>query len=173
MNQLYRLDLGLCIQFNRISTYRSLEWLFRAVSRLGNGVFWYGLMLLLPALYGERGWQAALHMVAAGLPALAIYKYLKKKTSRQRPCKVHPRVQQKTASLDQFSFPSGHTLHAVNFTLVCSSYLPELAGVLSWFTALVALSRPVLGLHYPSDVLAGAAIGTSVALLALELPLFG
>jgi undecaprenyl-diphosphatase len=37
---------------------------------------------------------------------------------------------------------------------------------------MVALSRPVLGLHYPSDVLAGAAIGTLVAALALQLPLF-
>ena len=173
MNRLYRLDLGLCIQFNRISAYRSASLFFMAISRLGNGVFWYSLMLLLPALYGEPGWQASLHMALAGLPALAIYKYLKKKTSRQRPCQVHPRVQQKTASLDQFSFPSGHTLHAVNFTLVCSTYLPELAGVLAWFTALVAVSRPVLGLHYPSDVLAGAAIGTAVALLSLQLPLFG
>jgi undecaprenyl-diphosphatase len=173
MNRLYRLDLGLCIQFNRIGAYRGAGLFFTAVSRLGNGVFWYSLMLVLPALYGQPGWQASLHMVLAGLPALAIYKYLKKKTSRQRPCKVHPRVQQKTASLDQFSFPSGHTLHAVNFTLVCSTYLPELAGALAWFTALVAVSRPVLGLHYPSDVLAGAAIGTAVALLSLQLPLFG
>jgi len=173
MNRLHQLDLDLCIQFNRISTCRTLELFFRAVSRMGNGVFWYSLMLILPALYGETGWQASLHMAVAGVPALLIYKYLKKKTSRQRPCKVHPRVRQKTATLDQFSFPSGHTLHAVNFTLVGSAYLPELAGVLAWFTALVALSRPVLGLHYPSDVLAGAAIGTLVAVLALQLPLFG
>jgi undecaprenyl-diphosphatase len=81
-------------------------------------------------------------------------------------------VRQKAAVLDRFSFPSGHTLHAVNFTLVCSAYLPELAAPLAWFTAMVALSRPVLGLHYPSDVLAGAAIGTLVALASLQLPLF-
>lgn len=173
MNRLHQLDLDLCIQFNRISTWRALELLFRAVSRMGDGIFWYSLMLVLPALYGEAGWQASVHMAVAGIPALLVYKYLKKKTSRQRPCKVHPRVRQKTATLDQFSFPSGHTLHAVNFTLVCSAYVPELAGLLEGFTALVALSRPVLGLHYPSDVLAGAAIGTLTAWLCLQLPLFG
>jgi undecaprenyl-diphosphatase len=83
---------------------------------------------------------------------------------------MHPRILQKTAALDQYSFPSGHTLHAVNFTLICSAYLPELALPLAWFTAMVAVSRPVLGLHYPSDVLAGAAIGTLVAAVALQVP---
>lgn len=172
MNKLHQWDLNLCIQFNRISGYRAVELCLRAVSRLGNGVFWYGLMLSLPLAYGSTGWQASGHMLVAAAPALLIYKLLKKTTSRQRPCKVHPRVRQRAATLDRFSFPSGHTLHAVNFTLVCSAYFPELAAALAWFTALVALSRPVLGLHYPSDVLAGAAIGTLVAIASLQVPLF-
>ena len=172
MNRLHQWDLDLCIQCNRVSAYRRVELWFRAVSRLGDGVFWYGLMLVLPVLYGANGWAASAHMLIAAVPALLIYKILKKQTSRQRPCKVHPRVLQKTAALDQFSFPSGHTLHAVNFTLVCSHYLPELAATLAGFTAMVALSRPILGLHYPSDVLAGAAIGTLVAETAIQLPLF-
>lgn len=172
MNRLHQWDLDLCIRFNRISVHRPVELLFRAVSRLGNGAFWYGLMLVLPLFGGAAGWQASAHMLVSAAPALLIYKILKKSTSRQRPCKVHPRVRQKAAALDRFSFPSGHTLHAVNFTLVCSAYLPELAAPLAWFTAMVALSRPVLGLHYPSDVLAGAAIGTLVAVASLQLPLF-
>ncbi len=172
MNRLHQWDLDLCIQCNRVSAYRALELWFRAVSRLGNGVFWYGLMLVLPLIYGKIGWQTSAHMLLAAVPALLIYKVLKKQTSRQRPCKVHPRVLQKTAALDQFSFPSGHTLHAVNFTLVCCDFLPELAGPLGGFTAMVALSRPVLGLHYPSDVLAGAAIGTLVASVTVQVPLF-
>jgi len=57
-------------------------------------------------------------------------------------------------------------------TLVCGNYLPELTAPLARFSALVALSRPVLGLHYPSDVVAGAAIGTLVGVVALQLPSF-
>jgi len=171
MNRLHEWDLNLCIHFNRISAYRWLELLFRAISRLGNGVFWYSLILVLPLIYGTSGWQASAHMLLAAIPALLIYKILKKTTSRQRPCKVHPRVRQKTAALDQFSFPSGHTLHAVNFSLIAGSWFPELMAPLAWFSALVALSRPVLGLHYPSDVLAGAAIGTGIAVLTLNFPL--
>ncbi|MGD8842698.1 MAG: phosphatase PAP2 family protein [Gammaproteobacteria bacterium] len=172
MNRLQQWDVDLCIRFNRVSAYRSVEWFFRVVSRLGNGVFWYSLILVLPAVYGTTGWHASLHMLLSTVPALLIYKALKKTTSRQRPCKVHPRIKQKTAALDQFSFPSGHTLHAVNFTLVCGHYLPELLAPLSLFSALVALSRPVLGLHYPSDVAAGALLGTLVAAATVQVPLF-
>ena len=172
MNRLQQWDTDLCIQFNRISSYRSVELIFRTVSRLGNGVFWYGLMLGLPLLFGETGWRASIHMLLAAAPALLIYKVLKKTTSRQCPCKVHPRVQQKTASLDQYSFPSGHTLHAVNFTLIAGAYVPELIGILAWFAGLVALSRPILGLHYPSDVLAGATIGTLVAVTSWQIAPF-
>ena len=65
--------------------------------------------------------------------------------------------------LDEFSFPSGHTFHALSFTIIACSYIPELCWVLIPFAILVALSRIILGLHYPSDVLAGAILGTLMA----------
>ncbi|MFP4516233.1 MAG: phosphatase PAP2 family protein, partial [Desulfovibrionales bacterium] len=68
-----------------------------------------------------------------------------------------------TAPLDWYSFPSGHTLHAVSFTIVVMAYFPVLGLVLIPFSVLIALSRLVLGLHYPSDVLAGSCIGAMVA----------
>jgi undecaprenyl-diphosphatase len=67
------------------------------------------------------------------------------------------------APLDEFSFPSGHTLHAVAFSLVAIAHYPPLAWVLVPFTAAVAASRVVLGLHYPSDVLAATSFGAAVA----------
>jgi undecaprenyl-diphosphatase len=71
--------------------------------------------------------------------------------------------------LDEFSFPSGHTLHAVAFSVVALAYFPALAVVLTPFIVLTAISRIALGLHYPSDVFAGAAIGAGVGLVALRL----
>ena len=71
--------------------------------------------------------------------------------------------------LDYFSFPSGHTLHAVAFGLVALFYYPLLAVVLMPFIVMVGISRVVLGLHYPSDVLAGAAIGYVIAFSSISL----
>ncbi len=126
-------------------------------------MFWYGLMLAL--LLWERGMAVVpvVHMAAAGLTCTLFYKWLKAKTLRPRPCEFYRDIILSVPPLDKYSFPSGHTLHAVAFTLVALGYYPYLALLLVPFTLLVAASRMVLGLHYPSDVLAGAAIGTLVA----------
>lgn len=157
----------LCIAINRWGAQRILTRLFRLISRLGDGVFWYALIGLLAALGGSPGMHAALHMVGLGIVAGAIYRVLKRCTRRPRPFRTHADITAYIAPLDEFSFPSGHTLHAVTFTLVAIAYFPALAPLLLPFTVLVALSRIVLGLHYPSDVLAAALIGGVLTALSL------
>jgi undecaprenyl-diphosphatase len=163
------LDLALCLRMNRLSHVRIWRDLFRVASRLGNGVFWYALMAAMPVVYGADAWVTVARMVAAGLVGLALYKWLKKRTSRPRPFEVYAAVSAAAPTLDRFSFPSGHTLHAVSFSLVAIADYPELAPLVLPFTLLVAASRPILGLHYPSDVFAGALLGAIVARAVLLL----
>ena len=148
---------------------RALLHLFRAVSWLSNGIFWYALMLALLLAYGAGAALPVLHMAGAGLACTFLYRLLKKGTLRPRPYEVHAHIAAGAVPLDRFSFPSGHTLHAVAFTLLATVYFPQLAALLVPVTLAVAASRIVLGLHYPSDVLAGAALGASVALASLGL----
>ena len=101
--------------------------LFRLVSRLGNGVFWYLLMFALGVTQGRAGLETSLRMLAAGAIGLAIYKLLKSGTTRARPYQVLRDIRIGIAPLDAFSFPSGHTLHAVAFTVVAVSNFPALA----------------------------------------------
>jgi undecaprenyl-diphosphatase len=102
-------------------------------------------------------------MFAAGVAGVLVYKALKGVTSRPRPCTIRADILRTTEPLDQFSFPSGHTLHAVSFTLIAIAYFPVLAWVLIPFAFLVAMSRVILGLHYPSDVAVGALLGYGVS----------
>lgn len=161
------LDLALCLKFNRVSRHALLCVFFRTISRLGNGVFWYSLMSVMVLVDGKAALATVTQMLLAGLACLAIYKYLKTRTSRPRPYQVYVAISAAAPALDRFSFPSGHTLHAVCFSMIACSAYPQLAWVLWPFTALVAISRPVLGLHYPSDVLAGALIGLGIASLSM------
>jgi undecaprenyl-diphosphatase len=142
---------------------------FRLASRLGDGVFWYALMLALIAWDSLDAVPAVRHMIAAGLAGTLAYKWLKSAIERPRPYQACPTICCLTAPLDRFSFPSGHTLHAVVFSLVATAYYPALGWLVWPFTALVALSRLVLGLHYLSDVLAGALLGGTIAALTLAL----
>jgi undecaprenyl-diphosphatase len=161
------LDLALCLRCNRVSRYALLCVVFRLISRLGNGALWYSLMGALLVADGMAAAPTVIRMVLAGLTCLAIYKWLKATTSRPRPYQVYVAISAAAPALDRFSFPSGHTLHAVCFaTIACNAY-PQLSFVLWPFVALVAASRPILGLHYPSDVLAGAVIGLGIAQLAI------
>lgn len=108
-------------------------------------------------------------MLGAATAGTALYKLVKHKTLRPRPYCVHPDIACAGKILDQFSFPSGHTMHAVPFSIIVLHYFPGLAGRVLPFSLMVALSRPILGLHYPTDVLAGAALGASLAACALYL----
>jgi undecaprenyl-diphosphatase len=162
-------DEAWCLRLNRASGVRWLRALFRAASRLGDGVFWYALMCGLLLAGGPAAAGPVLRMAVVGALGLALYKWLKTRTSRPRPYQVRAAIRLGTDPLDQFSFPSGHTLHAVAFSILMTAYHPVLAWLVWPFAVLIAASRVVLGLHYPTDVLAGAAIGATLALGALAL----
>ena len=158
---------GWCLAANRWGARGAVRAYFRMISRLGDGAFWYALMAALVLLDEWRGLAASAHLAATGVVALILYRKLKRWTRRPRPCAADGRIRAWIAPLDEFSFPSGHTLHAVSFTVVALAHYPVLAWLLLPFTASVAISRVVLGLHYPSDVLAATAIGCALASLSL------
>lgn len=162
-------DSGWCLRANRWGAGGRLRGFFATISRLGDGGFWYALLLALIVLDGMAGLRASLHLAATGVIALTLYKWLKRWTRRPRPFASDRRIHAWVAPLDEFSFPSGHTLHAVAFSLVAMAHYPQLSWVLIPFTASVAASRVVLGLHYPSDVLAATVIGSALAGLSLWL----
>ncbi|MDH5829121.1 phosphatase PAP2 family protein [Luteimonas sp. M1R5S18] len=160
-------DSGWCLRANRAGSRLSIRRYFAAISRLGDGVFWYTLMAAMVLLDGRDGLLASLHLAVTGVAALSLYKALKRWTRRPRPFAADGRIRAWIAPLDEFSFPSGHTLHAVAFTVVALAHYPSLAWLLLPFTASVGISRVVLGLHYPSDVLAATAIGGALAGVSL------
>ncbi len=162
-------EYKLCLQLNRGADVRSVRNVFAVASRLGDGLFWYVLMLMLPLLYGQEGIVPAIQMGITSLFGVGLYKLLKHRLVRERPYISLSGIHAAIPPLDRYSFPSGHTLHAVCFTILATSHFPELGWVLWPFAAMVAASRPVLGLHYPTDVAAGGGLGAALASLSLAI----
>jgi len=167
--RLSRHESAFCLAANRWGHRHWVRRYFAAISRLGDGVAWYSLMALIVLADGWAGLSASTHMAATGASALLLYRALKRWTKRPRPFAADLSIRPLVRPLDEFSFPSGHTLHAVAFSLVAMAHYPLLAWLLVPFTASVAASRVVLGLHYPSDVLAATGIGCALAGLSLWL----
>jgi undecaprenyl-diphosphatase len=146
---------------------RKIRLLFSVVSRLGDGWGWALIGLALLLWDGAAAIPVVLKMLFGFALGHVIYYLIKNKAARIRPCDRDIGLRISVEPLDQFSFPSGHTLHAVLLTIVVVSYSPCFAVVLVPFVVLIALSRIILGLHYPSDVVVGAAMGAFIAFLLL------
>jgi undecaprenyl-diphosphatase len=161
-----RLDLwesSWCVRINAFADNAAARNYFAIVSRLGDGIAWYLLLLLLPVFGGTVLLPVVARMALTALAGIALYRLLKDRLTRERPYASVDLVRAVVPPLDRYSFPSGHTLHAAAFTVMISHDVPVLLPLVVPFAASVAASRVVLGLHYPTDVLAGAALGSLLA----------
>ncbi|HEX4881647.1 MAG TPA: phosphatase PAP2 family protein [Porticoccaceae bacterium] len=140
----------------------------RLVSKTADGP-WYVLPPLalwpLDALLAQ---QLLLVLALGFLVERPLYTLLKKGLRRNRPAQALPGFQSFVAPADQFSFPSGHTSGAFLVATATGGLVPELAPVLFPWAVLVGLSRVFLGVHFPTDIAAGAVMGGSLGLLVLE-----
>lgn len=160
---------GICMRFNRLSRHPWVRRLFAVVSRLGDGGIWAFFAALLLLQEGPVALPMVAQMAVTGAIGVFIYKLMKNRLVRERPYIHHGGILCGTAPLDRYSFPSGHTLHATSFAILLSQFEPLWIPIVVPFAALVAASRLILGLHYPSDVIVGAAIGTALASLSLAI----
>ena len=168
------MDLKGCVVLNHLLHSKGVAAFFKMISRLGNGIFWYVMIIAAWLLQGLIYSMQLLYLILGSTFGTVLYRILKTKTSRPRPYQVHHQlIRLGEHPLDHYSFPSGHTLHAVMATTLLGYSVPLLLILMLPFTILVALSRMILGLHYPSDVAIGAVIGATVAISIISLaPVF-
>lgn len=160
-------EYGICRRLNSGAALSPVRLMFQLASKLGDGPVWYALIIGLPFLFGQVAIRPAIAMALTGMLGVALYTWLKKTFVRERPFITHSAISLAEAPLDRYSFPSGHTLHAVSFTWQAVAHFGDLGWVLVPFATLIAASRVVLGLHYPTDVLVGALLGALLAQLGL------
>jgi undecaprenyl-diphosphatase len=150
----------------RIRRWTSPRWLhvwMVVATRLGDGWAWVAVVLTVPLRHDPaRG-------LAEGLFAVTVVNVvlvgLKRCCRRERPALRgwEPDI----SAPDRFSFPSGHTMNAFAVAVLVSARVPAAAPVALVVASSIGASRIALGLHYPSDVAAGALLGGALAAMAV------
>jgi membrane-associated phospholipid phosphatase len=138
----------------------AIEKAAKSISKSGeNGYLWFGIGLAAAALDSKRRkqWFASAFI---GPVAIGLNYGVKLIVRRERP-KLDglPPLGGAPSSL---SFPSAHATASFAAATAMSRFAPEYKALLFGAAALMAVTRPYLGMHYPSDVLAGAALGTAL-----------
>ena len=163
---LQRLDVRVFAQLFRQGERRLIRPLARALSRSADGY----LYVLIPALLTVSGAAEVPLLLLLLACSLAferpLYWLLKNGFKRRRPHDYLPGFHSIIVASDQFSFPSGHSsaafMLATGLTII---YQEPAVAMYIWATS-IALSRIILGVHYPGDTLAGGLMGSVVAVVA-------
>lgn len=162
-------DHRLMRKVNRWAAPRWVRHWMVCATRGGDGWLWYLMALAVLLFGGESRFEA---LAACGLAAgsgIALFLWLKRATGRKRPCAIEPHAWATLLPPDQFSFPSGHTITAFAVAISLSSFYPSLLAGLLFCAISIALSRILLGMHFLSDVLAGATIGIGLGYYSARL----
>lgn len=157
--------------------YDLLEWTFfqrqrrmvlptaRLLSRTGDGYLPVLTPIVCFALSTPLSRQLAWQITFLFIVERLLYWVLKNSLKRQRPAETVSSFTAVIVASDKFSFPSGHTSAATLYACIIWAHFPLLGACLFVWAAGVGASRVILGVHYPSDILAGATLGIGVAAL--------
>jgi undecaprenyl-diphosphatase len=169
VSRLASADQGLMLRLHGWRPPRWLRYCAIAATRCGDGWLW---VLLGGLLFTNDTGTSRAALLAAGLSVSAgilLFTALKRAIRRPRPCAFTPHRWSPVRPPDEFSFPSGHSITAFAVAISLGLFHPSGMPALLFCAASIAASRVLLGVHYLSDVLAGAVIGTALAYVAVAL----
>lgn len=169
MHHVTPLEVGI---MRRVFMLRRLHWLtllMKVATRLGDWPLWVVTGLCLLAGGESRYRSTALTAALAVGASVLLFKIVKNLVGRPRPFESWQGLTSLVPAPDKFSFPSGHTMTAFAVWVVLAEGVPLLGGVFLVMAVLIGASRVFLGMHYPTDVLVGALLGSAIGQSMAEL----
>lgn len=162
MHHVTPMEVEVMRRFFRLRRIHWLTWLMKTVSRLGDWPLWVvsGLCLLAGGTPRQRSTAFATALAIAA--SVLIFKAVKHLVGRPRPFESWQGLTSLVPAPDKFSFPSGHTMTAFAAWAVIMQGVPGLGLPFLMVALLIGTSRIFLGMHYPTDVLVGALLGSAI-----------
>ncbi len=163
---LYSIDVALFRFGNETIANPAGDWFFPFITNLRNMIVPYALLVLGLLFFGKkRGAVTVLLLIVTITLADQISSFVVKPwVGRLRPCHVLDDVRLLVGCGSGKSFTSSHATNNFALAVLVSHFYPVARPWLLLFASLVAFSRVYVGVHYPSDILGGAVLGTLIAL---------
>ena len=169
LEHIQQLDLRMLMWCRKSCFYPQFMFWVRIISKTGDGYMQVVFPLIVLLLYPVIGVNFLLLVATAFAIERPLYFVLKNTLKRRRPPEVIPGFHSTIQASDHFSFPSGHTMGAFLLaTLAALVFSLHVLPLFLWATA-VGASRVILGVHFPSDILAGAIIGSVIGVVTHSL----
>ena len=167
MDTLLNLDVGFLLFLQDSVRNPILNSIMIFITSLGNGgMLWIAatVLLMIPKKTRKVGLMSAIALLGSLIINNNLIKNL---VQRPRPFRTFPELQIIIPTPSEFSFPSGHTSSSFAAAAVFYRHLPKKLGVPSVVLAgLIGFSRLYVGVHYPTDVLAGVIMGILLSYMA-------
>ena|ERR1039457_3892441 len=161
---LYNIDLSIFYFFNHTLSIPVFDKFFSLITNVNNWYLTYVILLLISFIKGGRKGK----ITAIGVLILIVFTdqvnshILKDLVHRLRPCMILPDAYTPIGCTGTFSFPSTHAFNNFAAATFIYRFFPKLKWALFITAVLISVSRIYLGLHYPSDVLSGAILGSII-----------
>ena len=167
MNSILEFDAHLSRQMRVAEKPGALRAIAIFFAHSGDSWFW-GLALVIVWFFGKPSWKEWAVVELASISLLVVLVLvIKFRVRRKRPEGEWGGIYRNT---DPHSFPSGHAARAFLIAMVGTVLGPPWLAIALWIWApIVALARVAMGVHYVSDVVAGAMLGVVVALIGLQI----
>jgi undecaprenyl-diphosphatase len=162
------LDQRLFVVFRTRGHWRPLELVMIVFSTSGNwGLFWVGLAVVFWLGGATRGRALIIFLPVFIYLTLLVNFIIKVILQRQRPLNDDPSLRPLVGVPSSKSFPSSHAAMSFVAAIVLTFFYPQLFVLFFGLASLISWSRVYVGVHYPSDVLAGTVVGLAAGALAL------
>jgi undecaprenyl-diphosphatase len=149
-----------------LTTNKDCRWI-KWLSKTGDGQLYLILGLMLWWLEPQHGALFLYSALLAYMLEIPIYILLKNSLKRKRPCHHIIELSAHIVPSDKFSLPSGHTAAAFLMASLIAHFYPTLSVVAYIWASCIGGSRVLLGVHYPSDILAGVLLGLGISAISL------